>query len=912
MKIDNTPTVTARRRALDTRKRLRVETVKKLRKKEPLIQSGLDKSKEQTAAEKNEVEADDKSRERIPTGNNEIKVGKSKERIPTGDNEIKVDKSTEQSVAENPEIAPDKSKKETAAEKNSKISASTPTAAPRVQKNVLATPPKPPSKFRKRQINKSWLPTHVYHAKRAHMTPPTEPLWRHAIPLTPTDKSYRATHRAVFSRGCVVWDTSYMSTIGTEGVEASLVSLLRGLGVEEDMLGGKAGSKWRRGSRGWEGWISERDGEQRKMTKVTIIWDVAVDEGVESHVPRKQKIRKMFLRVHPSSFFQVWGEILKVAKMQRPSVMVEDLRFEIGSIEVMGPGSTEALISALQPVVAEEKIPDEGPQVKCDTQPEVKSDTEPGTKPEGKPETKSGSKSKITPDTKPEEIWPRLCQVTNPASLPPNALLGFEVSDPRLHHPPRTVKSISSNEELLQILATWPPDKSQRNSTIFDRTARLIACRLLSSQKSINRRKGKALPGAYSDPLPQDPRIPVLLSASSAPSQGGQSSWTVFLPWKCVLPVWHSLIYYPLTTGENPRFGGLQEQRQILFEQGIPWFPGDFPGTKAGWEWERMERERRKMEWEKRPKGKRVSWESVDLGNGMKGEVGIGWACDWERLFQEGTSCFSSKGEVAKDGNSVMNATAAAGETPTALTTKATTPQTISLPSSLPQELPSPPLNVHHVTSPNSSSSSASPTALATISITLISRGNPTVCARIYRLPTTNANLREAWLAQTKVTKEPKNKKLLSPIPNTFRLSQKVTPATKKTSTTTNTSLPEAEEEEIPPHIRRQKLAAELLAAPPGPQAAASNSVATADAYPHIPSGEDLIGFVTTGNYDPSQGRARAIGCVALAKVVDNDGGDAGGEPGEGERNNGGKNERLCIVRDAGHSVGRLGRWKFI
>ena len=221
MKIDNTPTVTARRRALDTRKRLRVETVKNLRKKGPLVESGLDKSKEQTAVKGGGVEAD-----------------KSKERIPTANNEIEVDKPKEQSAAENPEIAPNKSKKETAAEENSKISASTPTAAPRFQKNVLAIPPKTPSKFRKRQINKSWLPTHVYHAKRAHMTPPTEPLWGHAIPLTPTDKSYRATHRAVFSRGCVVWDTSYMSTIGTEGVEASLVSMLRGLGVEEDMLGG--------------------------------------------------------------------------------------------------------------------------------------------------------------------------------------------------------------------------------------------------------------------------------------------------------------------------------------------------------------------------------------------------------------------------------------------------------------------------------------------------------------------------------------------------------------------------------------------------------------------------------------------------------------------------------------------------
>lgn len=895
MKMDNTPTVTARRRDLNTRKRLRVETAKDGRKKGSLDDSGLDKSKEQTATE-----------------NDEIGANKSKDQTAGENDEIGADKFKEQTARENDEIGADKSKEHTAMENNAEKATSRSITAPRVQKNVLVTPPKPPSKFRKRQINKSWLPTHVYHAKRAHMTPPTEPLWRHAIPLTPTDKCHRATHRAVSSRGCVVWDTSYMSTIGAEGAEASLVGLLRGLGVEEAMLEGKAGNKWRRGTRGWEGWISERDGKQGKMARVTIIWDVPGDEGAESHVQGKKKARKMFVRVHPSAFFQVWNEILKVAKIQRPPVMVEDLRFEIGSIEVIGPGSTEALSSALRPLVAEEKIPDDGPQVKSETKPEIKPETEPNikpeTKPEGKPhmkpeikpEFKSESKSKINPDTRPEEIWPCLCQVTNPASLPPNALLGFEISDPRLHHPPRTVKSIISNEELLQILATWPPDNSQRNPSIFDRKARLTAGRLLSSQKSINRRKGDALPGAYPDPLPQDPRIPVLLSASAAPSQGGQSSWTVLLPWKTVLPVWHSLMYYPLTTGENPRFGGLQERRQISFEQGIPWFPGDFPGTKAGWEWERMQREKRKAQWEKRPKGKRVSWESVDLGNGTKGEIGIGWACDWERLFRGMLSCSSPRGGDSTDTASVMNATTATATPATPTVAKPTAaPQIIPSPSSVPQELPSPPLEIHQVLSPISGSST-SPTALVTISITLISRGNPTVCARIYRLPTTNPTLREAWITQTKtIKKSNKNLPFLPPsLSNGFPLSQ-----------------PTTSSEDMPPHIRRQKLAAALLASPPpeprqaGPGTSSSSkdpaasSSSSSSSYPHVPGEEDLIGFVTTGNFDPSLGRARAIGCVALARVEN--------EIGGGARE--GKDGRLlCIVRDAGQSVGRLGRWEFI
>ena len=133
---------------------------------------------------------------------------------------------------------------------------------PKLKKDTFAKPARPPAKFRKRQVHKQWLPTHLYHAKRAHMTPPKEPLWRFAIPMTPTDKCYRPTHRAASLRGSVAWDMSYVSTIGMEGVEASLLGLLKGIGIEENMLIGKREAKWRRGTRGWEGWIRDRDGER--------------------------------------------------------------------------------------------------------------------------------------------------------------------------------------------------------------------------------------------------------------------------------------------------------------------------------------------------------------------------------------------------------------------------------------------------------------------------------------------------------------------------------------------------------------------------------------------------------------------------------------------------------------------------
>lgn len=821
MKEDNTPTVTARRRKPTPHQRLRLEKAKKLKEL-----GALTKKKRAAANTQKPGETD-----------------------------------PEKMVAIAPRI-------------------------PNLKKNTLAKPVKPPAKFRKRQVHKQWLPTHLYHAKRAHMTPPKEPLWRFAIPLTPTDKCYRLTRRAASLRGCVALDTSYMGTIGLEGVEDSLLGLLKGIGVEEKMLIGKREAKWRRGTRGWEGWIRERDGERMWISLVGITWcfdaspaeDQEEDgqerqmdqekgaepeakpesqngggEGMEvdseekdgaKQVARQERYksrRKILMRVHPSAFLQVWSEVLKVAKIQRPQVMVEDLRFEIGSIEIIGPGSTEALIGALRPSQASE------PAARLAATGLTENDW-----------VEVGSV---------EEVWPQLAAVTNPASLPTNVMLGFNISDPRLHYPPRTVPQPSFdaiNETLIETLSSWPPDQTQATPDLFDRTKRITASRELASQKAINRRKGEALPGAYPDSTPKDPKIPVLLLASRLCKKNGQGTWTLLLPWDCVLPVWYSLMHYPLSTGGNPRFGGLQEKRQISFEQGVTWFPGDYPGTKAGYQWELLEREREKQEWERRPKGKRTEWSRVDLGEGRKGEIGIGWACDWDRLFQGPPSLASTEAvPSAGQEKAVKTATKLAQPSPKDQQTE-----------QAPTEAPRPSLNLHHLPNPLSTMPPIPPTALSPVHITLVTTGHPTRNARIYRLPTRNPELRAKWLAFANPPKASKGARYLRPPPPP---------------------------KDIPRHARAaQNLAASLLS---GSNASPETGLPKPGdrEYPLVPDEVDLIGFVTTGNYNLAEGRREAIGNVAVTRVV---------EAGHRTKKAGAKN--LCIVREAGQDLGRLAEWKFV
>ncbi|KAI5299722.1 hypothetical protein KEM56_003008, partial [Ascosphaera pollenicola] len=523
---------------------------------------------------------------------------------------------------------------------------------PKLKRNQLARPPPLSSamvRYAKRQRDKTWLPTHIWHAKRAHMTSNTKwshrrlgkvvraskndvlnpgnkfctggvdgSLWRFAVPLAPTMKCYRSMHRSVGMRGAVVWDASYFSTVGVEGTVEGIEQVLRDIGVDGKGTKGAIGKKWRNGTRSWAGWVFEtekgEDGLQRPIAPATVVWcaeekEMKKDEDVEmadapsTYDSKSQRtpqppLRKLFIRIHPSAFLQLWTQLLPLCQAQKPQVTLQDLRFEIGSVDIMGPGATEALLNALKPI-------------------------------------ETGDESS------PENSWNRLSPtLTNPASLPPNVVLGFNISDPRLRFPPKksTKKTPppteEETEELTRLLASWPPDNHPRPADLFNRAKRLAAQRTIPSQKAINRRQAQAGPGKYPEPRETDPHIPILLlvsrsspstspcsttplpstSASASAAGTGTGTYTILAPWRFIPAIFNYLVSYPLSTGNTPAFAGLNQQRQIAFETGAAWFPGDFPGTKAGWEWGLKEDAERKWEWEKRPKGRRVEYERLELG----------------------------------------------------------------------------------------------------------------------------------------------------------------------------------------------------------------------------------------------------------------------------------------------------------
>lgn len=815
-----------------------------------------------------------------------------------------------------------------------------------------------------------------------------------------------------------------MSTVSCVGTENALEHMLRALGFTTENLTGTKQRKWKAGARFAEGWATERNKPNSPIAPILVLWqvkpstleqqdahsthamDVDQSQGQEKAPRKKTKLdRRLWIRVHPSAFHQCWQELIKVAKMQRPQVLLEDLRFEIGSITLHGPGSSEALQGILKPAVGQKHI---------------------------------------------EELWRILPLLTNPASLPQNAVVPLDVLDPRHNHPPKRVSIPYDQKEVFkanELVVSWPLDQRPLPSRLFDHKERYRVSVSLPTQKAINRGRATALPGQEVQQFDKDRKIPVLLYAHRAANKvtGNTGSWTLLLPWSCVDLVWRSLMYLPLNSGSTPLFGGLDQTRQVAFEQTLPWYPGDYPGVAAGKAWDITESGKRFDAWLRRPTSKRFAWDALDLGLNRKGELGRGWACDWEYLL--GDTGWSSRKSWAGTDSSIGNVDRmplltqrqrkrAAAKAATEAEQQARRRNTSSAESEDELEESFADVKYDQLTSHQASAllnvqrkaSLPVDPALATVRIRYLTRGTPKPAARIYRLPSiahtaanAEANIKSTKKGEKEVAVQPAEQDgapsvgSLPPTPLLFSTTTakpwiesslglrkrwlRRDPNPTDANPASSTQLPVDSRKEhrnhhddpvshrvydkkhtkdlshirvFPPHETKPQVLNIFGPRPPAKTPEDIMKVLQPQLVPNIivnqngdlveedmwdkhvpcPDAEDLIGFVTTGGYSLAEGRGMAIGSIWTQRLVegwrDEDSTLTSGEEHkeqndtmseiqwgkqdqqagttakakannrevqkareEKRRQKQAYRERhLCIVRNAGESVGRLAIWE--
>ena len=371
-------------------------------------------------------------------------------------------------------------------------------------------------------------------------------------------------------------------------------------------------------------------------------------------------------------------------------------------------------------------------------------------------------------------------------------------------------------------------------------------------------------------------------------------------------------MHYPLSTGGTPRFGGVDELRQVALELCQPWFPADFPATPAGLAWELEQRRHREKDWARRPKGKRVAWESLDLGAGRKGEVGSGHGCDWELLFGPSPAADIPAPEAAD--------TEEAAEDTEMEDTSPDEADTSESPNPL-QDLvrltgrdfrealaSRQPLKTASEGTDSETDPPFPSPSITTVALTMVSRGEPKPCARIYRLPS------EPRIPSTEgvvPATDPSSIDQSGILPPGLRgqwidMAREVYDSKKGQSKRRGNVKGNQGLQRMPKDVDlalRKGLTAENVLSTALPYPPPKGNKSDMGGKPLVPDEEDLIGFVTSGHFNLAMGRGSGIGHVSCAKAAEAVwmARKAPGEEGL---------DRLCIVRNAGESVGWLARWE--
>uniref|UniRef100_D8Q015 Pop1 N-terminal domain-containing protein n=1 Tax=Schizophyllum commune (strain H4-8 / FGSC 9210) TaxID=578458 RepID=D8Q015_SCHCM len=523
--------------------------------------------------------------------------------------------------------------------------------------------------FAKRQRDKSWLETHVWHAKRMIMMN----MWGYRLAVKPTEKSFRPSHRAAM-HGSILHDASYEGPIEVSGP----LEILK-LALEQccDCQGpSPAAPRFADGSRAFNTYIYEfQTYPLALVSPASIIWQPrnSIPQKPANKIRGKGKgkatttsgatctpaspaaeTRTLWLRCHADAFqwvFQILQrsitfalDTFNKAHPDEPSQDVEiaDLRGEVNIFEIMGPQANQVLRGALRAV------------------------------PRGEGEF--------------DQFWASLKDLQTSGAVPRGMIVGFTVDDPRLRFPPKRAKP---DDEAAQSQSPTFPSPALAASTIWDPDVRKKLSVPRYTQKQLDERRAKNLvPGTPLNTLRLDNRVPVLLIQRSVEPLSSSTSGTSSLAssaatsrtssfnrtnssnspltspstpsqpihgWTLIFPAGWGMAFLPSLVHTGTRVAGQRERASQSFEAGVPHFPQDVPGDwttlvqfgshEKWWATRSMEEHAR---WERTPPSKRPNW--LKLGTASM------WIPDWWRVLgiEPPTEVFVSaqrEEEVVNDAN---------------------------------------------------------------------------------------------------------------------------------------------------------------------------------------------------------------------------------------------------------------------
>ncbi|RIA97121.1 ribonucleases P/MRP protein subunit POP1-domain-containing protein [Glomus cerebriforme] len=435
------------------------------------------------------------------------------------------------------------------------------------------------TEYKRRQGNKKWLETHMWHSKRMKMTDK----WGYKLVEHPNEKSIKASYRAS-EHLSIIHDASYFEWIKISGDSSNIISLFKS--VTDPTLPSVGSERYLDGKRQCSTFIyAYLKYPNHLVTPINLIW--------MPNINTEDNNRYILIWIHPSTFKEALTT-LEFAREQmklQDAISIQSLQDEFLMFELTGPRST-ALLQEVLDLYDEPSDPSNDMLLK--------------------PRVNIGA----------HKTWKALRDLRTSTSLPPSIVLGLTVLDPRLRFPkkvpPRTnTLSVESERDIQDILANWPENVAYSDLWSDNVRNALYASKI--SDGDLDKRRSKLLvPGQKLLLQPEDSLIPIFLiqrdgnmstrsvrKTSSSPEFIG--GWNIILPAGWGMSFWKSFIF------AGAWVGGLRERHNQHFESGISCFPYDFPGTKSFENFYNEQKKIAELEYNKRPPAKRPNFKKLQV-----------------------------------------------------------------------------------------------------------------------------------------------------------------------------------------------------------------------------------------------------------------------------------------------------------
>lgn len=183
-------------------------------------------------------------------------------------------------------------------------------------------------KYSTRQKNFKWLPSHIWHAKRAKMMK----RWEWTIPNEPTQRCYRSISRSSRLRGAVIQDTSYFGSFVINGYSKdAFEKIYQHISkITNNKVNYK---KCTKNGISWEGYVYNLDESNDPIGRITFVFIKDNDDTLQ-----------VLARLHPSIYSIVYNQAVSAFEAIE-NLTVHDCKYSIGSIDITGPKSITALQS---------------------------------------------------------------------------------------------------------------------------------------------------------------------------------------------------------------------------------------------------------------------------------------------------------------------------------------------------------------------------------------------------------------------------------------------------------------------------------------------------------------------------------------------------------------------------------------